>query len=147
MKQYFLFFILVVALASCDIRRRNRMSDDSNMAFDKAMKDTTTVRMIDSSFNFGTIIEGEKVEYNFRFINTGKKYLAIESAHASCGCTIAQKPDGLILPGDTSFIKVVFNSFGKSGHNLKHITVLSNAYPSFPVLTLTGEVTAKTLTD
>jgi hypothetical protein len=147
MKKYCLFILLSAAAVSCDVRRSDRIADDSSLAMDQAMKDTTSVRVIDSTYDFGKVTEGEKVEYNFRFVNTGKKLLVIEKATASCGCTIAEKPEQPIFPGDTGFIKVSFNSFGHSGHNLKRITVLSNAIPEFPMLQLTGQVEAKPLTD
>lgn len=99
--------------------------------------------MIDSFYNFGTATEGDKIVRNFRFVNTGKKSLVITKANASCGCTVAEKPESPILPGDTSFIKVVFNSQGKVGHNEKTIRVESNAYPGFPYLKLVGEVKPK----
>ena len=147
MKKHFLFLLLPVILLSCDVRRSDRVADDSSLAMEQAMKDTTTVRLIDSAYDFGKVTEGEKVEYYFRFVNMGKKLLVIEKASASCGCTIAEKPEAPVFPGDTSYIKVVFNSFGHSGHNEKRITVLSNAIPAFPILLLTGQVTAKALTD
>jgi hypothetical protein len=146
MKKHFLFLLIPVILVSCDVRRSDRVADDSSLAMDHAMKDTTTVQVIDSAYDFGKVSEGEKVEYYFRFINTGKKLLVIEKASASCGCTIAEKPEAPVFPGDTGFIKVVFNSFGHSGHNEKRITVLSNAIPAFPILLLTGQVDAKALT-
>jgi hypothetical protein len=147
MKKHFLFLLIPVILVSCDVRRSDRIADDSSLAMDQAMKDTTSVRVIDSAYDFGKVTEGERVEYNFRFVNTGKKLLVIEKATASCGCTIAEKPEAPIFPGDTGFIKVSFNSFGHSGHNQKRITVLSNAIPEFPILQLTGQVEAKPLTD
>jgi Protein of unknown function (DUF1573) len=108
-----------------------------------AMNNTTTVQIIDSSYNFGTITEGEKVEFNYRFKNTGTNPLVIFEAHASCGCTVPEKPEKPVLPGETGFIKVVFNSSGKKGHNEKDVNVSSNANPAFPALKLTGEVKEK----
>jgi hypothetical protein len=67
----------------------------------------------------------------------------IFEAHASCGCTVPEKPEQPILPGETGFIKVVFNSSGKKDHIDKDINVSSNVSPSFPVLKLTGEVKVK----
>lgn len=127
-------------LLSCDVRRKDKVADDAMQKMDQALKDTTTVALIDSAYNFGTITEGDKVEYNFRFKNTGNKPLVINNAHASCGCTIPEKPEKPVMPGETSFIKVVFNSTGKSGHQEKSIFVSSNARPAFPDLILSGEV-------
>jgi Protein of unknown function (DUF1573) len=107
---------------------------------EQALKDTTTVELTDTVYNFGTITEGDKVEYSFRFKNTGNKPLVISNAHASCGCTVPEKPEKPVMPGETSFIKVVFNSKGKSGHQEKTIFVSSNARPAFPELVLSGKV-------
>ena len=105
--------------------------------------DTTTVQMIDSVYDFGKVTDGEKVIYNYRFKNTGSKPLIISSASASCGCTVPEKPEEPVKPGETGFLKVVFNSEGRVGPTHKTVTVISNAYPSFPVLLLTGEVVSK----
>jgi hypothetical protein len=138
-------FILVCVisttlLASCDVRRKDKVVDDGVQKMESALKDTTSVEVIDRAYNFGTINEGDKVEYNFRFKNTGKKPLVITNASASCGCTVPEKPEKPVMPGETSYIKVVFNSKGKSGHQDKSIIVSSNAKPSFPDLVLSGEV-------
>lgn len=143
MKKYVLFLLVCILFVSCDIRRQSKVEDDSATAFEHAKKDTTSVQVIDSFYNFGKVMEGGNVVHDFQFINTGQKSLVIENAVASCGCTIAEKPEMPVLPGDTSFIKVIFNSTGKAGHNEKRITVTSNAYPSFPRLILTGEVEEK----
>jgi hypothetical protein len=110
---------------------------------DNAMKNTSTVQIIDSVYNFGTITEGEKVEYSYRFKNTGTNPLVIFNATASCGCTVPEKPEKPILPGETGFIKVVFNSSGKRGHNEKDVNITSNANPAFPSLKLIGEIKEK----
>ncbi len=104
--------------------------------------DSTAVQIIDSVYNFGKVTDGEKVEYSYRFKNMGKKPLIISSAIASCGCTVPEKPEEPIKPGETGFLKVVFNSAGRVGPVHKDVTVVSNAYPRFPVLQLTGEVEA-----
>lgn len=140
MKLFFSFILLVSILISCDVRRSDKVMDDSVTQMEKALKDTTTVQAIDSVYNFGKITEGEKVEFSFRFKNTGKKPLVVTNASASCGCTVPEKPERPILPGETGFLKVVFNSKGKSGHQEKNITVSSNCNPSFPELKLVGEV-------
>ena len=142
MKKYFLVLLAAIVFVACNVRRNDKVVDDAVKQSATAMLDTTTVQLIDSVYNFGTVTEGEKVTYNFRFKNAGAKPLVIASATASCGCTIPEKPEKPILPGETGFIKVVFNSAGKRNHNEKHITVVANTNPAFPDLLLTGDVTA-----
>jgi len=143
MNRWLLFLLLPCLLIACDIRNGNKKDVRTNEQTAQNFKDSTTVQIIDSTYNFGKVTDGERVEYNYRFKNTGKHPLVILSATASCGCTVPEKPDEPINPGETGFLKVVFNSKGRVGEAHKTITVTSNAYPAFPVLELSGEVTAE----
>lgn len=139
-----MLLVISSVLYSCDIRRNNNTKTDAQ-AVDPSVqtfKDSTTVQIIDSVYNFGKITDGEKVEYSFRFKNTGKNSLIVTNANASCGCTVPEKPEAPIKPGETGFIKVVFNSQGRVGDVHKEVTVASNAYPAFPPLEIRGEVIA-----
>jgi len=141
MKNIFLVLLAVVLFVSCDsIRRKNKIADDAGLQMEMALKDSTIVLLIDSVYNFGNIKQGQSVSFNFKFKNTGKKALVVTNASASCGCTVPEKPERPIMPGQTSFIKVVFNSTGKSGHQDKNVTVSANTNPSFPTIKLIGEV-------
>ena len=142
-KNIFLVLLVAVVFGSCDgIRRKNKIADDAGSQMEMALKDSTTVQLIDSVYNFGNIKQGQSVSFNFKFKNTGKKALVVTNASASCGCTVPEKPQRPIMPGQTSFIKVVFNSTGKSGHQEKNVTVSANTNPSFPTIKLMGEVQA-----
>lgn len=143
MKKYILFLLVSATIVSCDVRRKDKIADDTATQKALALKDSTTVQIIDSAYNFKTVTDGEKVEYSYRFKNTGTKPLVIVEATASCGCTVPQKPEKPILPGETGFIKIVFDSKGRIGEAHKTINVISNAKPEFPALILTGNVTAK----
>jgi Protein of unknown function (DUF1573) len=143
LKKYILFLLVTGAFISCDTRRKDKISDDASRQTEQALKDSTSVAVIDTAYNFGKVADGEKVEYNYRFKNTGNKPLVIISASGSCGCTVPQKPEKPILPGEIGFIKVVFDSRGRVGDTHKSVTVTSNAKPEFPQLVLTGEVGGK----
>jgi Protein of unknown function (DUF1573) len=140
MRKPLLIAFILLSLFSCDMHRRTSIADDAGVLMEQELKDSTSVIVGQASYTFDTATEGDKIEHDFSFKNNGSKPLIIIKATASCGCTIADKPDQPILPGDTGLIKVIFNSTGKRGHNHKTITVESNAYPSFPPLILTGEV-------
>jgi archaellum component FlaG (FlaF/FlaG flagellin family) len=140
MKRFFLLVLVLATIISCDVRRKDKIADDVATRTEQALKDSTNVQIIDTTYNFGKVTEGEKVTYSFRFKNVGKKPLVITKTTASCGCTVPEKPEQPILPGESGFIKVVFNSDHKVGHNEKSITVMSNANPAFPPLLLIGEV-------
>ena len=136
-----------ISLISCDIRKNDKQAD-SVISHDQSVGNKedrqvapTTVEIIDSMHNFGTVAEGDMVEYSFRFRNTGKNPLVVSNASASCGCTVPEKPEQPVMPGQTGIIKVKFDSKGRPGKAHKTVNVTSNAQPEFPVLVLAGDVT------
>ncbi|MGB1317562.1 MAG: DUF1573 domain-containing protein [Flavobacteriales bacterium] len=90
--------------------------------------------------DFGTIIQGEKVSYSFKFTNSGEGDLIITSAKGSCGCTIPEYPTEPLAPGEEGVIDVVFNSDGKSGQQNKKVTIVANTVPNTTVLAINGMV-------
>jgi len=96
--------------------------------------------------NFGVIKEeGGPANFNFKFTNTGNTPLIIQHVEASCGCTTPEWSKEPILPGKGGFIKVSYNPEQRPGVFNKSITVSSNATKGITVLTISGEVTPKTL--
>jgi hypothetical protein len=93
-------------------------------------------------YNFGTIKQGDKVTYDFKFTNTGKDALVISEAHGSCGCTVPQWPKEPVAKGAKENIHVEFNSAGKQGMQDKTVTITSNAKGGQKVLHLKGNVEA-----
>ena len=98
------------------------------MVFDKEIHD------------FGTIKAGEKVSYSFRFVNKGGRDLIIKSASGSCGCTVPDFPKEPIPPGREGYIRVMFNSEGKSGMQEKQVTVLANTLPNTITVRVKAEI-------
>ena len=93
------------------------------------------------SHDFGKIKQGEIIQYDFKFKNTGKTPLIITNATATCGCTVPEIPKDPILPGAEGSIKVVFDSSGKMGMQDKIITVTSNGNPAINEVHIVGEIT------
>jgi len=101
---------------------------------------TTTMEFEEETFDFGTIVSGEKVSFFAEFKNTGDSPLVIKSAKGSCGCTIPQWPKEPIMPGETSQMLIEFNSKGKQGKTTKRVTITANTEPAQTFLTITGEI-------
>ena len=97
-------------------------------------------------YDFGTIKQGDKVTYDFAFINSGKEPLIISEAHGSCGCTVPQWPKEPVTKGSKSTIHVEFNSTGKMGMQDKTVTITSNSKSGQKILHLKGNVEAPTTT-
>jgi hypothetical protein len=91
-------------------------------------------------YNYGSIKQGEVVNHEFKFTNSGKEPLIIQNASGSCGCTVPDWPKDPIKPGASGVIKVTFNSAGKSGSQDKTVTINSNAKTSPLVLHIKGNV-------
>lgn len=92
-------------------------------------------------YDFGTVKEGDIVNYSFKFTNTGKVPLTILKARSSCGCTIPVWPEDPIPPGGTSEINAKFDTDGKMNNQVKVITVTANTYPNESRVKLKGIVT------
>ena len=145
-KNFFYAFAFVVLLSSCEIRnnKTNKKKSATSATENKVDAPPTSVQIIDSVYDFKKVKEGDIVEYNYRFKNTGTNPLVVTEAQASCGCTVPEKPEHPIAPGETGIIKVKFNSDHRPGEAHKTITVTSNARPEFPILILKGTVIGKT---
>jgi len=95
----------------------------------------------EETHDFGTITEGEKIQYAFKFKNVGNGDLVIRSANGSCGCTVPEWPHDPVPPGGSGVVNITFNSAGKNGMQHKTVTIISNTVPNNKVLNITGEVT------
>ena len=140
MKKLVILLAIPVSFMYCKDRNRDKLAQPLKDTQEIVFKDTTTVKIIDSAYNFGKVSEGEKVVFSYRFVNTGKNDLIVTHASPSCGCTVAEWTKEPIKTGDTGYIKTEFNSLGHPGHADKQITITSNAYEGFPVLQLSGDV-------
>ncbi|NBU51661.1 MAG: DUF1573 domain-containing protein [Chitinophagia bacterium] len=104
----------------------------------------TTVAFEQTEYDFGMVMEGEKVVHDYKFTNTGDEPLIISNAKGSCGCTVPDWPREPIAPGESGVIKVQFDSKnkGKVGGGLqsKRVTITANTDPVNTYLTIKGKV-------
>lgn len=94
-----------------------------------------------TTFDFGTIEEGEIVTHVFTFTNVGEEPLIVINARGSCGCTVPQWPKDPILPGETASFTVKFNSKNKRGKRNQKVTITTNTEPPQSFLYMTGMIT------
>jgi hypothetical protein len=93
--------------------------------------------------DFGTINEGQVVEYTYAFKNTGDAPLIIQNAQGSCGCTVPDWSKEPIPVGGTGYVKAKFDSNGKPNIQNKTVTVTANTWPKQTVLRFKAMVTPK----
>ncbi|MBK7407756.1 MAG: DUF1573 domain-containing protein [Saprospirales bacterium] len=75
--------------------------------------------------DYGKIEQGADPYRVFKFTNTGKAPLVIENAKGSCGCTVPTYPKEPIAPGETSEIKVRYDT-NRIGKFTKTVTLTTN---------------------
>ena len=90
-------------------------------------------------YDYGTIAKGSDGNCEFVLKNVGKEPLIITTIQKSCGCTTPTWDQKPILPGQSSSIKVGYDTQRLGPFN-KQITVISNAVNSTEVLTIKGNV-------
>ena len=93
-----------------------------------------------TEYDFGSVNEGDFVDYTFKFTNTGKTPLVINDATATCGCTVPQWPKEPILPGAEGEIQVKFNSKNRKNLQTKFVNIKANTNPEVTRLKITGNV-------
>lgn len=89
--------------------------------------------------DYGEIAKGSDGVRTFEFTNTGDQPLIISEVKSSCGCTVPSKPNGPIAPGESSVIKVKYDT-KRVGPIRKTITVYSNADQPIKPLKIKGKV-------
>ena len=91
--------------------------------------------------DYGTIEQGADGVREFKFTNTGKEPLIISNARGSCGCTVPTWPKEPIKPGESSVIKVKYDTKRLGAIN-KSVTITSNAATPTKVVRIKGTITA-----
>jgi hypothetical protein len=87
----------------------------------------TSIQWLDSTHqDLGKIKEGQTPEISWRFKNVGDKPLVVINAQGTCGCTVAEKPEQPVAPGEEGTIKAKFSSEGRSGFQEKQVIVTTN---------------------
>lgn len=137
MKNLVVILLLSVALIACDQSNNNNSSAAiSTDAIEHSESEGVEPKFEfeETSWDFGEIVEGERVEHTFKFKNVGNDDLVISNVTSSCGCTSPNWPRKPIKPGESSKITVEFNSQNKSGVVTKDVNIFANTIPTKTVL-------------
>lgn len=148
LKPKYIFILAVLSFVAC-----NRSNNDSekylpadvvtNPNTAEGSTDTGKLPVLtfeEMEHDFGKLIEGETVSYNFKFKNTGKTDLVIADVSTSCGCTVPSYPKTAIRPGEEGILKIAFNSQGRKGFQTKNIVVVANTQPNITNLRIKAQV-------
>ena len=126
--KYISLFLLVV-LMSCKGENKLEVGQKTSMKIDKL-------------FNAGTRVKGEVIEAIFNIENTGDYPLVFGEIKGSCSCTVAEKPEDPILPGEKGVIiaKVDTESFRINSEVSKYVTLVANTDPNRVTLRIIAQI-------
>ena len=100
-----------------------------------------TTMKIDSVYNAGTVVKGEIIHATFKVKNTGNYPLVFGEVRASCGCTVPEKPQKPIQPGESSKITAEVNTANLSSKKIsKSVTTMSNTEPNIHILIINATI-------
>ena len=89
----------------------------------------------DSDFDFGRIVDTNRIGHTFHIRNDGESPLLISRVWTGCGCVEATVKTDTIMPHSSADLDVVFDTVGRIGPQRKSIYVHSNDSQT-PVLNL-----------
>jgi hypothetical protein len=136
----------VMALdANNNVVALNRVdSSTPEVISNKKPEEYPVLALENSSFDFGDIKQGDKVEHVFKFTNTGKiGDLLIINVQPSCGCTAPEWTKVPVKQGESGEIKIIFNTAGKSGLQQKSIMITTNTQKGSEVINFTANILTK----
>ena len=95
---YSLIAFFLIATISCSNDPSKKIKEENvaaaNERLDKSY-DSPEIQFDFDTYDFGEVKDGEVVEVDFNFTNTGKSDLIIFDASASCGCTVPEYPQNI----------------------------------------------------
>ena len=98
------------------------------------------IQITEVKYNFGFVHEGDTVKINYEYKNVGDKSLKITDYTVGCGCTVMETPADSLNPGETSVLKVRFDTHEKYDRQDRTVIVISNATNSPTTLRFKGVV-------
>ena len=96
------------------------------------------------TIDYGRVLKNSEKTRVFSFTNIGNAPIVIHKIQSSCGCTVPEKPEKPIMPGEKGTIKVAYNTAIIGGFS-KNITIFSNAKSSRKVIRIKGYIADRNL--
>ena len=125
----YLGLFLLALLLSCKAGNKLEVGQKTSMKIDKL-------------FDAGTRVKGEVIEAKFNIENTGNYPLVFGEIKGSCSCTVAEKPEAPILPGEKGSISATVDteSFRVNSEVSKYVTLIANTEPNRVTLRITAKI-------
>jgi hypothetical protein len=105
-----------------------------------AATDAPKLELDATSFDFGSVSEGDSLKHVFKVRNTGAGPLKIERVRTSCGCVASAVTTKEVPPGGTTDVDVTFNTKNRRGKQKKTVTIVSNAPGSPHTIDISADI-------
>ena len=103
-----------------------------------------TTMVVDPVFDGGEVVKGEIISAKFVVRNTGIYPLVIADVKGSCSCTVADRPEDPIQPGEEAVIKAdVDTDRTSTGEITKSVRIVANTEPSVTEVAIKATVKPK----
>ena len=116
-------------------------AQETQVKTDSLKKADDVIKMNVETHDFGKVIQGTPVSYNFEITNISKAPVVVENTWASCGCTTPDKITEPILPGQTVKLKVQYSAAAAAPIN-KDVSIKLAGIDQPKVVHIVGEVLA-----
>ena len=128
MKKIFFFFTIFTLLQGCVNNGNVEVGNKTTMH-------------VNSVYDAGTVMKGELISATFKIKNTGSYPLVIADVKPSCSCTVVNKPDEPIKPGEEANIKAEVNTSNVSSGTLtKSVRIVANTEPSVTEVVIKAKI-------
>lgn len=118
MRNLLFFFGLMLLFQSCTGSSEVEIGNKTTIA-------------VEPVYEAGTVVKGEVITAKIKVTNTGSYPLVIASVSPACSCTIAEKPEEPIQPGEEAIIVARVDTDKLSGSIVnKSVNIVANTEPS-----------------
>lgn len=118
MRSLYLFIGIALLFQSCSGSSEVEIGNKTTMA-------------VEPVYDAGTVVQGEVITAKIKVTNTGSYPLVIASVAPSCSCTIADKPEEPVQPGEEAIIVARVDTDKLSGKIVnKAVNIVANTEPS-----------------
>ena len=136
-----IFLLLIMSILFCYLFSEQQEIQAKQTRNEKSQDYVTSgIRHPDIQFeqkvyNFGTVKQDEKITHIYNFQNMGDEPLIINNIDWSCGCIEVDSSLKKISPGESGWVKVIFDTQDRQGRVGKTISIHSND-PDEPIVKL-----------
>lgn len=148
MKLSFLKLLIILTFIACESKSKEKKASPyadiinfTDTAHPDGVSDKQPKAKFDSRYiDFEEALAGDILEHAFKFKNTGDRDLYILDTKSSCGCTVPEYSKDPIKPGESSEIKVRFDTQGKKGAQDKKVSIFTNTKENEIILNIKANI-------